>query len=101
MGYLHTKTGAMLTDFCDVAIEQQRLFTDADTESSYVNQATHIYSTNPALTTILVEINHRGNAEYFAQQKLGTRLGNEKPAIFVVLYNTVGGCTENLIRACK
>ena len=66
-GYRYAKAGVMLTDFYDEGIEQLHLFTDA--ASGNVQEAKPSYRTNPALMTVLDEINHSGKAKVFFAAK--------------------------------
>jgi DNA polymerase V len=66
-GYRYAKAGVMLADFYDEGIEQLQLFTD--TANGRVNEAAPVYRANPALMTVLDEINHSGKAKVFFAAK--------------------------------
>ena len=66
-GYRYAKAGVMLADFYDEGIEQLQLFTDA--ANGGVNEAAPVYRVNPALMTVLDEINHSGKAKVFFAAK--------------------------------
>ncbi len=66
-GYRYAKAGVMLADFFDEGIEQLQLFTDA--ANAGVNEEAPVYRANPALMTVLDEINHSGKAKVFFAAK--------------------------------
>lgn len=66
-GYRYAKAGVMLADFYDEGIEQLQLFTDA--ANGVVNEAAPVYRANPALMTVLDEINLSGKAKVFFAAK--------------------------------
>jgi DNA polymerase V len=66
-GYRYAKAGVMLADFYDEGIEQLQLFTDA--ANGGVNEEAPVYRANPALMTVLDEINHSGKAKVFFAAK--------------------------------
>jgi len=66
-GYRYAKAGVMLADFYDEGIEQLQMFTNA--ASSNVHDAMPSYRANPALMTVLDEINHSGKAKVFFAAK--------------------------------
>jgi DNA polymerase V len=66
-GYRYAKAGVMLADFYDEGIEQLQLFTDA--AYGGVRELTPVYRANPALMTVLDEINHSGKAKVFFAAK--------------------------------
>ena len=66
-GYRYAKAGVMLADFYDEGIEQLQLFTDA--ANAAVNEEAPVYRSNPALMTVLDEINHSGKAKVFFAAK--------------------------------
>jgi DNA polymerase V len=66
-GYRYAKAGVMLADFYDEGIEQLQLFTDA--ANAGVNEEAPVYRANPALMTVLDEINHSGKAKVFFAAK--------------------------------
>ncbi len=66
-GYRYAKAGVMLADFYDEGIEQLQLF--ADPGIGGVNEPTYVYRANPALMTVLDEINHSGKAKIFFAAK--------------------------------
>ncbi len=57
----------MLADFYDEGIEQLQLFTDA--ANGGVRELRPVYRSNPALMTVLDEINHSGKAKVFFAAK--------------------------------
>jgi len=66
-GYRYAKAGVMLADFYDEGIEQLQLFADA--ANSEVSESMPVYRANPALMTVLDEINHSGKAKIFFAAK--------------------------------
>ena len=66
-GYRYAKAGVMLADFYYEGIEQLQLF--ADTANGGVSESTPAYRANPALMTVLDEINHSGKAKVFFAAK--------------------------------
>jgi DNA polymerase V len=66
-GYRYAKAGVMLADFYDEGIEQLQLFNDAS--HGGVRESTPVYRANPALMTVLDEINHSGKAKVFFAAK--------------------------------
>jgi len=66
-GYRYAKAGVMLADFYDEGIEQLQLF--ADPANGGVSESMPVYRANPALMTVLDEINHSGKAKIFFAAK--------------------------------
>jgi DNA polymerase V len=66
-GYRYAKAGVMLANFYDEGIEQLLLFKDV--ANCGVNEAAPVYRANPALMTVLDEINHSGKAKVFFAAK--------------------------------
>lgn len=66
-GYRYAKAGVMLADFYDEGIEQLLLFTDAVVCD--VKESTPAYRSNPALMSVVDEINNSGKAKVFFAAK--------------------------------